>query len=50
MSTRTNAKATPINDNNYSRHITAVELDGWSFQLYINFLIFIGIIISIMQT
>ena len=24
--TRTNAKATPINDNDYSYHITAVEL------------------------
>ena len=23
--TRTNAKAMPINDNDYSRHITAVE-------------------------
>ena len=24
--TRTNAKATPINDNDYSHHITVVEL------------------------
>ena len=32
---RTNAKATPINDNDYSRHITAVELVYQSYEVYI---------------
>ena len=32
---RTNAKATPINDNDYSCHITAVDLFNQSYEVHI---------------
>ena len=33
--TRINAKATPINDNDYSCHITAIELFNQSYEVHI---------------
>ena len=32
--TRTNAKATPIDDNDYSCHITAADLFNQSYEVY----------------
>ena len=32
---RINAKVTPINDNGYSCHITAIELVNQSYEVYI---------------
>ena len=35
----TNAKAMPINDNDYIHHITAVELVNQSYEVYITLLV-----------